>query len=62
MLWNIKNVVVESQKDINGNMRLNKNKSKDSVDGFASLLNALYGCLGVNTTTTSNFMKQMSEL
>lgn len=59
MLWNIKNAVIESSKDVNGNMRLNKKESKDAVDGFASLLNALYGYLGINSTAASNFINSL---
>lgn len=59
MLWNFLNVV--KAKDMNGNFRPDKKKSKEAIDGVVSLLNCLYGVLGMNTNAAAIFMKQMQN-
>jgi phage terminase large subunit-like protein len=59
MYWNFLNVTVA--RDMNGNMRPDKNKSKDSIDGVIALLNALYGYLGNNSSAASIFLKQLAK-
>jgi len=55
--WNFRNTVL--YKDTNGNMKPNKNKSKDSIDGVISTLNAIAGYLSQNTGATSNFLNNI---
>jgi len=57
MVWNFRNVVLF--KDMNGNMKLNKNKSNDAIDGVISLLNAICGYLKQNTNANALFFKSL---
>jgi len=57
MIWNFRNVVI--WKDMNGNMKPNKNKSADAIDGVISLLNAVCGYLKQNTDANIQFFKNL---
>jgi len=57
MIWNFRNVVI--YKDLNGNMKPNKNKSADSIDGVVALINAISGYLKQNLNAASNFLKNI---
>ncbi len=59
MFWNFLNVV--KLRDLNGNFRPDKKKSKDAIDGVISLLNALYGYLGMNASKAALFLKAMNK-
>ena len=54
MTWNFRNVVV--WKDMNGNMRPNKNESADAIDGVISLLNCVSGYLQGHKNAASIFL------
>jgi phage terminase large subunit-like protein len=53
MKWNFQNILVA--KDMNGNMRPDKNKSKDAIDGLIALLNAMYGYLQSNKSSYAKY-------
>jgi len=55
MMWNFRNIVL--YKDLNGNMRPNKNKSADAIDGVISLLNSISGYIKSNTNYIERFIK-----
>lgn len=56
MNWNLMNIVI-MKGDLNGNIRPNKNESKDSIDGVISLLNAMAGYLQERKSAAANFLK-----
>jgi phage terminase large subunit-like protein len=58
LIWNFRNVVI--WKDMNGNMKPNKNESADAIDGVISLLNAISGYLQQNTNANALFMKSLN--
>lgn len=58
MNWNLKNIVI-GKGDVNGNIRPNKNESKDSIDGVISLLNAMSGYLQQNKSAAVNYVKSI---
>ena len=54
MIWNFKNVLIS--RDMNGNMKPNKNESADAIDGVVAQLNAIAGYLQINKSSANNFM------
>lgn len=59
MLWNFQNVV--ATRDLNGNIRPDKKRSKDAIDGVIALHNAFYGLLGINANSAQLFIKSISN-
>lgn len=57
--WNFRNIVLYY--DGNGNIKIMKNKSKDSVDGAVSLAMAVGAWLEYNGDTTAQFFKELME-
>lgn len=58
LLWNFRNVVL--YRDMNGNMKPNKNDSADAIDGVVSLLNATCGYLQSHKNSAAIFMKSIA--
>jgi phage terminase large subunit-like protein len=44
---------------MNGNIRPDKNKKKDAIDGIVALLNAVYGYVTNNASAASKFMNAL---
>lgn len=55
--WNFRNIVLWY--DGNGNIKIMKNKSRDSVDGAVSLGMAVAGWLEDNSDTTAQFFREL---
>lgn len=57
LIWNFRNVVL--YKDMNGNIKPNKNKSADAIDGVVSMLNSICGYMQIYKDAISNFLNKI---